>query len=98
MDHIAAFRATAAETGAFPTSLINVEAPVFGVDPIYSLIAEKYHSMVVLGCGCKRQFVLQPPPLKAIDAALGGCAFDACAVLSDEKTASCAAGIAARSF
>lgn len=38
-----------AETVNFPTLLGNFEAPVLRVYPVYTVIAEKYHAMVVLG-------------------------------------------------
>ncbi len=38
-----------AETVTFPTLLSDFEAPVLRVYPVYTVIAEKYHAMVMLG-------------------------------------------------
>jgi hypothetical protein len=39
----------AAETVAFPTLFQDFQAPVLRVYPVYTVIAEKYHAMVMLG-------------------------------------------------
>lgn len=38
-----------AQTAAFPTLLQDFQAPVLRVYPVYTVIAEKYHAMVMLG-------------------------------------------------
>lgn len=38
-----------AQTVAFPTLLKDFQAPVLRVYPVYTVIAEKYHAMVILG-------------------------------------------------
>ncbi len=39
----------AAETATFPTILKDFQAPVLRVYPVYTVISEKYHAMVMLG-------------------------------------------------
>lgn len=44
----------AAQTATFPTLLTDFNAPVLKVYPVYTVIAEKYHAMVVLGLANSR--------------------------------------------
>ncbi|MGJ7582304.1 nucleotidyl transferase AbiEii/AbiGii toxin family protein [Variovorax sp. RHLX14] len=43
-----------AQTVVFPTLLADFQAPVLRVYPVYTVIAEKYHAMVVLGLANSR--------------------------------------------